>query len=85
MTDKIEIKRDTLNEIKYLAKYFLDRSLVDVDYATKNPYDFDLAIIGLRMVETLFPREYQEYFNRLCEAINKDIKDEKIGGTDERQ
>ena len=70
----VEIKDDIFEEIKILAKDFLDRSREDIDYPVKNPGD--LETIGLRMVEVLFPKEYKEHYWRLMDAVKEELKKE---------
>ena len=70
----VEIDESILGEVKALAKDFLDHALEDVDYEVEHPED--LETIGLRMVETLFPKEYRKYYWKLLDAINEDIAKE---------
>ena len=66
----VEIKDDIFEEIKTLAEDFLSE-----DSPKQNvTIDSDVATIGLRMVEVLFPEEYKKYFWRLMDAVKEELK-----------
>ena len=76
----VETDESTLGEIKLLAKDFLDHAIQDVDYEAKHPEV--LETIGLRMAEVLFPKEYKEYYWKLCDAIKEDFAKEDAAKED---
>jgi len=73
----IEIKEDYLDEIKILAEDFLNNSLgKNINFGVDHP-DV-LMTIGNRIIETLFPERYKQYFDKLCETVVEEFgKDDK--------